>query len=174
MSLMRFNLFLASLTALSGIAHPAMSKALNTPMGPDLWYAPCKDGATVCENSERIWSPYEDYELAWLGNDRSRIYLSKPPYKVLNGFRSVWVYEDNKMKKFSGSNVTYLYLADCTKWAIQVIQQRTEGASQNPTGASDWEYASPATFNNMLLKQVCKSPPIGPTKAAPVNPPRKR
>ena len=125
------------------------------------WYAPCPNGTQTCAPFERDWDPHPGYDLTWTGNDKSRVYLSRPPYKLVRGFPSAWVYTDQKLTINGDGDRVSLYPVDCKNGASKIIQQQHIGAVIQPHGESAWEYASPNSFGEFLIKKVCRSSVAG-------------
>lgn len=143
--------------AIATLAAAAGAQTSQSPEDP--WFAPCKSGAAKCEPWERDWEPHAGYKLFWLGEDRSRIYLSEPPYKLVRGFPSVWVYSDSKLKRYAEQDRVSLYQIDCRNRSIRILQQRVIGSAYQPKGEGDWEYVSPESFGDALVGKIC--PAIG-------------
>lgn len=93
---------------------------------------------------------------------RERTYISKPPYQVIKGYPSIWVYTDKKLKKYKDADITSLYLINCLDKSAKLIQQTFSYGRDGWSGESGWNYYGPNTIAEAFIKKVClnrASPP---------------
>lgn len=125
----------------------------------DLWFAPCKNGASTCNFSDRDWTPYDGYTLVGTSPDRSRIYISAPPYRETKGYKSAWILEDFKLATYRRGERVSLYQFDCQARAFRIIQQSQDGL-RSTDGGTEWIYASPKSMHQSLVDRVCSQLPV--------------
>lgn len=122
----------------------------------EVWYAPCKTGLSTCQPWERDWQPHNGYEMFSADDEsRERTYISKPPYKVIKGYPSIWVYADKSLKKYKEADITGLYLINCSDQSAKLIQQSFSYGRNAWSGDSGWNYYGPSTIAEAFIKKVC-------------------